>query len=79
MQFQIFKSRKPEGPSVLNLIQSKAIEKHKVPSLGHHIVYPCLAYPSYELERTISHLNLTVYKHWNGEKILRKFTNKCFK
>ena len=48
-------------------------------SLGHHIVYPLLSDPSYELERTISHSNLTVYKHWDDEKILRKVANKYFK
>ena len=35
----------------------------EVPPLGHHVVYPPLSHPSYELERTISHSNLTTYKH----------------
>ena len=45
----------------------------KVPSLGYHMVFLHLSYPSYELERTIYHLNLTIYKHWNEEKILSFF------
>ena len=48
------------------------------PSLGHHIVYPRLSHPSYEVERTKSHSNLTIYEHWNKEKILKKFTNEYF-
>ena len=48
-------------------------------SLEHHMVYPRLCNSSYELERPISHSNLTIYKHWNEEKILRKFTNKYLK
>ena len=51
----------------------------EVTSLWNHMVYPHLYHPSYELERTISHSNLTIYKHWNEEKILRKFTNEYFK
>ena len=51
----------------------------EAPSLGHHMVYPRLSHPSYELERTISHSNLIIYKHWHEEKILRKFTNEYFK
>ena len=43
------------------------------------MVYPCLSQPSYELERTISHSNITIYKHCNEEKILRKFANEYFK
>ena len=35
-------------------------------------------HPSYELERTVSESNLTIYKHGNEEKILRKFTNEYF-
>ena len=37
--------------------------REEVPSLGHDMVYPRLSDPSYELERTISHTNLTTYKH----------------
>ena len=33
------------------------------PSLGRHMLYPPLSYPSHELERTISHLNLTIHKY----------------
>ena len=51
----------------------------EVPSLGHDIVYPRLPYSSYDLDRTRSHSNLTIYKYWNEEKILRKFINKYFK
>ena len=54
-----------------NQMQFKRVE---LPSLGNHMVYLRLSHPSYELERTISHSNLTIYKHWNEEKILRKFT-----
>ena len=32
------------------------------------MVYLHLSHPSYELERTISYSNLTIYKHWNEEK-----------
>ena len=42
--------------------------KVEVPSLEHHMVYLHLSHPSYELERTISYSNLTIYKHWNEEK-----------
>ena len=48
-------------------------------SLEHRMVYLRLSDPSYELDRTISHSNLTKHKHWNEEKILRKFRNKYFK
>ena len=52
----------------------------EVPSVRDHMVYPCLSHSTNELERTISHSNLTVHKHWNEEKILRrKFTNEYFK
>ena len=34
-------------------------------SLGHHMVYPGSSDISYELERIISHSNLTLDKHWN--------------
>ena len=40
----------------------------EVTSLGNHMVYPGLSHPSYELDRTISYSNLTIYKHWNEEK-----------
>ena len=43
------------------------------------MVYPHLPHPSYELEGTISHSNLTIYKHSNKEKIPGKFTNEYFK
>ena len=59
-----------------NQTQSRRVE---VPSLGHHVVYPRLSHPSYELERTIFYSNLTIHKHWNEEKILRKFAYKYFK
>ena len=50
-----------------NQIQFRRVE---APSLGHHMVYPPLSDPSYELERMISYLNLTIYNHWNEEKYL---------
>ena len=53
----------------------------EVPSLGHHMLlhgHPRLSHQSYKLERTVSHSNLTIYVHWNEEKILRKFTNDYF-
>ena len=59
-----------------NQMQFRRVE---VPSLGNHMLYLSLSHPSYELERTIFHSNLTTYKRWNEEKILRKFTNKYFK
>ena len=39
--------------------------------------YRRLSHLSYELERATSHSNLTVYKHWNEERILRKFVMKA--
>ena len=50
----------------------------ELPFLGHRIVYSRLSHPSYEVERTISYSHLTICKHWNKEKILRKFTNEYF-
>ena len=83
MQFQLLKVETQSvqvcwicTPSKYNQMQFRRVE---VPSLGNHMVYPCLSHPSYELERIISHSNLTIYKHWNEEKILRKFTNEYFK
>ena len=58
---------------------SSEIVVEEVPSLGCHMVYSHWSDPSYELERTISHSNLTIHKHGNEEKILRKFTNEYFK
>ena len=43
-----------------NQTQFRRVE---VPSLGNHMVHPRLSHPSYELERTISHSNLTIYNH----------------
>ena len=45
-------------------------------------MYPHLSHPSYELEKTLTHSNLTIYKHWNEEKILREslqmnISNSC--
>ena len=40
----------------------------EIPSLRHNMEYLRLSYPSHELERTISHSNLTIYKHWNEGK-----------
>ena len=51
----------------------------EVPSLGYHMVFLRLSYPSYELERTISHSNLTIYKHWNKEKILSFFEARYYR
>ena len=53
----------------------------EVPSLGHHMVYPRLSHPLYELERTISLSNLTILYTSTEmkKKILRKFTNEYFK
>ena len=59
-----------------NQTQFRRVE---VPSLGHHMVSQRLSDLSYELERTISHSNITIYKHWNKEKILKKFENEYFK
>ena len=50
-----------------NITQFRRVE---LPCLGHQMVYPCL---SHELERMISHWNLTAYKHWKELKILKKF------
>ena len=58
-----------------NKMQFSRVEVH---SLGHHMVYPRLSYLSYELKRKMFHSNLTTYKHWNEENILRKFTNESF-
>ena len=74
MQFQLLKVE-TQGIQVFwiyttfryNQTQFRRVE---VPSLGHHMVYPPLSDPSYELERMISHLNLTIYNHWNEEKYL---------
>ena len=41
-------------------------------------MYPRSSHAWYELESPISYSNLTKYKHWNEEKILRKFTNEYF-
>ena len=53
-----------QKPLMENLIfcavQFRRVE---VPSLGHHMEYPRLSHPSHELERTISHLNLTIQNH----------------
>ena len=83
MQFQLLKVETHSVQSLQNLphlwynqTQFRWVE---VPSLRHHMVYQRLSDPSYELERTISHLNLTIYKHWNKDKILRKFTIEYFK
>ena len=35
----------------------------EVRSLVHRKMYPCLSHPSYELERAISHSDLTKYNH----------------
>ena len=43
------------------------------------MVYSHVSHPLYELERTIPYSNLTIYKHWNEGKILRKFTNEYLK
>ena len=64
----------------------------EVPSLEKNMVHPRASYPylishissypyliSYELVRTVSDSNLTIYRHWNQGKILRKFTNEYFK
>ena len=56
-------------PFKYNQTQFRRVE---VPSLRNHMVHPRLSYPSYEFERTISYSNLTIYKQWNEEKILRK-------
>ena len=48
----------------------KEFRRVKESSLGNHMVYPRLSHPSYELERMISHSNLTIYKQWNEEKYL---------
>ena len=40
-----------------NQTQFKRVE---VPSLGHHMLFPRLSDPSYELERTISHSHVTI-------------------
>ena len=59
-----------------NKTQFRIVE---VPFLWHYVVYPRLSLPPYELESAISHSNLTIYKQWNEEKILRKFINEYFK
>ena len=46
----------------------------EVPSLGHHLVYPRLSHPSYQLERTISHSNLTAQKM---KFSIEDFSSKC--
>ena len=51
----------------------------EAPSLGHPMLYPRLSDPSYELERTISYSNLTIYEQRNEENVLKKFTNEYFK
>ena len=46
----------------------------EVPSLGHHLVYPRLSHPSYQLERTMSHSNLTAQKM---KFSIEDFSSKC--
>ena len=41
-----------------NKMQFRRVE---VPSLGHHMACSSLSHPSYELERTSSHSNGTIY------------------
>ena len=75
MQFQLLKV---ESQSVqvcwicttyrYNQTQFRRVE---VPFLGNHMVYPRISHSSNELERRTSHSNLTIYKHWNEEKILK--------
>ena len=73
-EVSFFKRRNPESAGVLSLyhlqIQSAQLRRAKESSLGNHMVYPRLSHPSYELERMISHSNLTIYKQWNEEKYL---------
>ena len=71
-------SKSTEFEPVLDKLKHK-FRRVEVPFLGHHMEYPRLPHPSYKLERTISHSNLTIHNHCHEEKVLRKFTNEYFK